>query len=124
MPCILLDNACLYFQPDYEEKENLQEQQLVVIARLSESQRTKPMFATSERYGVASDGKICSVNPGIRPRAVGPKRMPPKTSAMTLGCFNLRRSKLKSCAVMMIRPSCGVRHAPAHGEDHDTYQLE
>ena len=40
--------------------------------------RERPMFATKERYGLDSVGNMCSVNPGIRPNAVGPSKIPPK----------------------------------------------
>jgi hypothetical protein len=34
--------------------------------------RHSPILATRLRYGRESTGKMCSVNPGIRPKAVGP----------------------------------------------------
>ena len=34
--------------------------------------RQSPMFATRVRYERDAKGKMCSVNPGIRPKAVGP----------------------------------------------------
>jgi len=39
--------------------------------------KERPMFATRERYGLDSLGNMWSVNPGIRPNAVGPSRIPP-----------------------------------------------
>ena len=39
--------------------------------------RARPMFATKERYGLESRGNMWFVNPGIRPNAVGPSKMPP-----------------------------------------------
>ena len=34
--------------------------------------RQRPILATRLRYGWDSGGKMCAVNPGIRPNAVGP----------------------------------------------------
>ena len=56
------------------------------------------MFATRDtcKYGKDSDGKICFVKSVIRLNAVGPKRMPPNTSEITLGCLIHRRSRHRS----------------------------
>ena len=62
-----------------------------------------PMFTTSDKYSKDSDGKICIVNPAMSPDA-GPKRMPPNTSEITLGCLIRRRRGPMSWAVMMITP--------------------
>jgi hypothetical protein len=58
--------------------------------------RQRPMFATKERYGLDSLGNMCSVNPGTRPNAVGPSKIPPKVSQekLGIGCSN-RESYLK-----------------------------
>lgn len=39
--------------------------------------RQRPIFADRERYGLDWVGNTCSVNPGIRPNAVGPSKIPP-----------------------------------------------
>lgn len=41
--------------------------------------RQRPMFAVSDRNGLDEDGNTCSVNPGTRPKTVGPNKMPPST---------------------------------------------
>lgn len=43
--------------------------------------KARPIFATKERYGLDGSGNTCSVNPGIRPNAVGPSRIPPKSGS-------------------------------------------
>jgi hypothetical protein len=95
---------------DLEANEE-QEQDLVYRNRLSLSQgsidcrkRTKPMLATNAKKGLDCSGKTCSVKPGMRPMAVGPSMMPPSTSAMTLGCFILPRTRDKSWVISMITP--------------------
>lgn len=65
---------------------------------------TSPMLATRERKGKVSLGNICFVNPGIRPNAVGPKRIPPRTSAITFGWRIFLRIKESSCVVNIITP--------------------
>lgn len=47
--------------------------------------RVRPMLATRLRYGMLCGGKMLLVNPGTRPRAVGPIKIPAMISAMTRG---------------------------------------
>lgn len=43
------------------------------------------MVETRFRYGRLCVGKMLLEKPGMRPKTVGPSKMPPMTSAMTLG---------------------------------------
>lgn len=53
--------------------------------------RTSPKLAAMESTGREALGNIASEKPGIRPRTDGPRRMPPRISAMTRGCRILER---------------------------------
>lgn len=52
---------------------------LIIAVSISRPTRNKnkhsPMLAVSDRYGLESSGKMCSVKPGIRPKAVGPREI-------------------------------------------------
>jgi hypothetical protein len=60
------------------------------------------MFST----GREATGKMVSLKPGIRPMAVGPRRIPPMTSAMTLGWRNLESGKCRIRQKMMMMDAC------------------
>ena len=47
--------------------------------------KTRPMVDVKVNNGSESGGKIFAENPGIRPMIVGPRIIPPITSAMTRG---------------------------------------
>lgn len=101
---------------------------LMMLASISsptmKRKRQRPIFAVSVRYGRESSGNMCWVNPGIRPKAVGPisgtsevallhytcgcdspSRMPPMTSAITLGCLILPSPNASSWVMEIMTPT-------------------
>lgn len=82
---------------------------LMILASISrptmKRNRQRPILATRDKYGSDWEGNMCWVKPGIRPRAVGPRRMPPSTSAMTFGCFILPKPRESSWAIIIMTPT-------------------
>jgi hypothetical protein len=62
--------------PERETIADMRALRLMILASISrptmKRKRQSPILATRVRYGIESEGNICCVKPGIRPKAVGP----------------------------------------------------
>ena len=67
--------------------------------------RIRPTLAAADSVGMEARGKMALVKPGARPRTEGPSRIPPMTSAMTLGCLIMERGRWRSRVNMMMMPA-------------------
>ncbi len=107
--------------------------QLESRSRKSTSRPTKnrnnmrPRLAAVFRTGIEAVGNMAAVNPGIRPKTEGPRRMPPMISAMTRGCLILERGKWRTRQKMMMIPACHCRELALKvrmGQDANTWTMK
>jgi len=67
--------------------------------------KVRPRLATRFRLVIDADGKMESLNPGIRPMTEGPRMMPPRISDITRGWRIFERGKLIKWQTMMMMPA-------------------